>query len=74
MRSQNDRPPRGPITMKGNRRPYDTLWGDKRRQRLSESSHLEKSSKEYSTPPQARGLHPQGALAHTRWQIEKSLR
>ena len=30
--------------------------GDKRRPRPSESSHLEKPPKEYSTPPQPRGL------------------
>ena len=38
----------------------------------SESSLLEKPPKEYSTPPQARGLHPPGVLARTRWQIEKT--
>ena len=40
----------------------------------SESPLSEKSLKEYSTPPQARGLHPPGALARTRWQVKKSPR
>ena len=34
----------------------DHTMGDKRRSRPLESSHLEKTPKEYSTPPQARGL------------------
>ena len=33
-----------------------------------------KPPKEYSTPPQARGLHPPGALVCTHWQVKKSPR
>ena len=42
--------------MKGNRHPQDTPWATTRRPRPSESSHSKKPPKEYSTPPQARGL------------------
>ena len=33
-----------------------------------------KPSREYSTPPQAQGLHPPGALVRTHWQVRKSPR
>ena len=45
--------------------------GDKRRPGPLESSLSKKPPKEYSTPPQARGLHPPGALTRTSWQVEK---
>ena len=44
--------------------------GDKRKLGPAESSLSKNPLKEYSTPPQARGLHPPGALVRTRWQVK----
>ena len=48
--------------------------GNNRGIRPLESPLSKKPQKEYSTPPQAQGLHPPGALVRTHWQVKKSPR
>ena len=65
-------PVKGPTSAKKKSPTLGHVVDNNRGLGLLESSLSKNPPKEYPTPPQARGLHPPGALVWTHWQVKKS--